>query len=121
MEFILQLGLPLIALFTYMCALFVLAIERKDNSIADIGYGIGFIIVAWVGLLPYVETFSLTPLILTLMVTLWGARLSFRIYIKNRGKPEDFRYAKWRKEWKWFHVRSFFQIFILQGLIIFLI
>ena len=119
--FFTQLGLPLVALFCYMCALFLLAIERKDNSIADIGYGIGFVIIAWVASFAYVTQFSFVPLMLTSMVTIWGARLSLRIYLKNKGKPEDFRYAKWRSEWKHFYVRSFLQVFMLQGLIIFVI
>ncbi|MCJ7679308.1 MAG: DUF1295 domain-containing protein, partial [Candidatus Aminicenantes bacterium] len=30
----------------------------------------------------------------------------------------DFRYAKWRKEWgRWFVLRSYFQVFILQGVL----
>ncbi len=116
-----QLGLPLVALFCYMCALFLLAVEKKDNSVADIAYGMGFAVIAWVGTFAYVAELALIPTLLTLMVTVWGARLSLRIYLKNKGKPEDFRYAKWRSEWKHFYARSFLQVFMLQGLIIFII
>ena len=56
-----------------------------------------------------------------MLVTFWGARLSLRIYLKNRSKPEDFRYAKWRSEWRWFRLRSYVQIFLLQGIIIYII
>ena len=53
----------------------------------------------------------------------WGIRLSYRIYQKNKGKPEDFRYTSWRNEWTkkghvYFLIRSYLQIFILQGFII---
>ncbi|MGB6867261.1 MAG: DUF1295 domain-containing protein, partial [Candidatus Aminicenantaceae bacterium] len=40
----------------------------------------------------------------------------------NRGKGEDFRYAKWRHDWgRWFMLRSYFQIFMLQGAFLFII
>jgi steroid 5-alpha reductase family enzyme len=50
------------------------------------------------------------------MVILWGLRLAIYIFIRNRGKKEDFRYAKWRKDWgKSWILRSYLQVFILQG------
>ena len=51
-----------------------------------------------------------------------GLRLSIHLFIHNSGKPEDFRYQAWRKEagpsWWW---RSFFKVFLLQGLLMWLI
>ena len=42
--------------------------------------------------------------------------------MKNKNKPEDFRYKAWRDAWgSSFVVRSFFQIYMLQGLIIFIV
>jgi steroid 5-alpha reductase family enzyme len=38
------------------------------------------------------------------------------------GKPEDFRYASWRKQWgNQVMLRSFFQVFMLQGLLLLLV
>jgi steroid 5-alpha reductase family enzyme len=52
----------------------------------------------------------------------WGTRLTLHIFFRNRGRGEDFRYAKWRKEWGRRVVpRSFFQIFMLQGVFLVLI
>ncbi len=117
--------LSALILWVYMTTLFVIALLKKDNSIADIGYGVGFIVVVYAGLYfspnPLSYSGSLTLLTLATLVTCWGARLALRIYLKNKGKPEDFRYAKWRGEWKWFYLRSYMQIFILQGFIIYLI
>jgi len=49
-------------------------------------------------------------------------RLAWHIFKRNRGKAEDFRYAAWRRQWgKYFVVRSFGQIFMLQGLLLLLI
>jgi steroid 5-alpha reductase family enzyme len=56
------------------------------------------------------------------LVTIWGLRLAIHIYSRNKGKAEDFRYKAWREQWgKWFLVRSYFQVFLLQGLFLFLI
>jgi steroid 5-alpha reductase family enzyme len=48
--------------------------------------------------------------------------LTLHIFLRNHGKPEDFRYANWRKEWgKHVVIRSFFQVFMLQGFFMFII
>jgi steroid 5-alpha reductase family enzyme len=56
------------------------------------------------------------------LTLLWGVRLSVRIYRKNKGKPEDFRYRAWRDAWgRWFYLRSYLQIFLLQASIAYVI
>ncbi len=107
-------------LFLYMSAAFVMAVRRFDNSIADSVYGGGFVLVAWT---TYVLGFhSISGLIISLLVSIWALRLSVRIIKRNWNQPEDFRYAQWRKEWGTKVVsRSFLQIFMLQGAIIFLV
>jgi len=101
--------------FLYMTALYLLALRRKDNSIADVAWGSGFILVAWFTFILY-GSFTLRQLTACLLVLIWGLRLSVRIYLRNRGKGEDARYRKWREEWgKSFIIRSYLQIFLLQG------
>jgi steroid 5-alpha reductase family enzyme len=54
--------------------------------------------------------------LITALTLLWGFRLAVFLFFRNYGKPEDFRYAQWRKEWgKWVIPRSFLQVFMLQG------
>jgi steroid 5-alpha reductase family enzyme len=36
---------------------------------------------------------------LGLMGGLWGARLGLHLWVRNAGKPEDFRYAQFRAQW----------------------
>jgi steroid 5-alpha reductase family enzyme len=49
-------------------------------------------------------------------VIIWGMRLAIYIYLRNRGRKEDFRYAQWKKDWgKNWIIRSYLQVFILQG------
>jgi steroid 5-alpha reductase family enzyme len=108
------LGLAL-ALFLYMSALFLLALARRDNSIVDVGWGGAFILVALLTY-PWAAGPVPRPLLVTILVLVWGLRLSGHILLRKRGMGEDFRYAAWRREWgRWFVVRSFFQIFMLQG------
>jgi len=110
-----------LAVFLYMTTVFAVALLRKDNSIVDIAWGPGFIIVA---LLTFFleEGFEARHVLISGLVLVWGMRLALHIYLRNRGRGEDFRYAKWRREWgKWVVPRSFFQIFMLQGVFLILI
>ncbi|MEI7499939.1 MAG: DUF1295 domain-containing protein [Bacteroidota bacterium] len=104
----------------YMTIIFILALIRKDNSIVDVAWGIGFIIVALYSIIQSGEI-DLRKMIVSLLVLLWGLRLSFHILVRNSGKGEDFRYKAWRDSWKFFFIRSFFQIFMLQGLFMLII
>ena len=104
-----------LVVFLYMTALYLLALRRKDNSIADVAWGPGFILVAWFTFILY-GSFTLRQLTACFLVLIWGLRLSVRIYLRNSGKGEDARYRKWREEWgKSFIIRSYLQVFLLQG------
>ncbi len=111
----------LLLILAYFFALFLVAQGIKNNSIVDIGWGMGFVLVAWFSLLA-AGNHTGRALLVTGLVTVWGVRLFYHIIKRNWGKPEDFRYANWRKEWGQFVVvRSFFQVFMLQGLMMIVI
>ncbi len=109
------------AIFVYMTFAFFVAIVRKDNSLADIFWGLGFILVALLTF--FVQGDNGGPQILvTVLVFLWGVRLATHVFIRNKGKGEDPRYKKWREEWgDSFLIRSYLQVFMLQGLFMLLI
>jgi len=108
-------------ILSLMAVLWLISLSIKNSSIVDIFWGIGFIIITWIafnkaaGYLPRKQ-------LITTLVTVWGLRLALHIGVRNWGKPEDFRYAKWREEngsrWWWF---SFFQVFLLQGILMWII
>ena len=108
-------------LFLYMNLWFVFALLKKRNDVADIAWGLGFVLLAWISIL--ISGFiSLRSILIAVLVTIWGVRLAMHIYNRNRSKPEDSRYLAWRKEWgKWFVARSYVQIFLLQGTLLFII
>ena len=101
--------------FAYVNVIHLIALVKKDNGIMDAAWGPGFVLLAWSGLL---ATGGAEPrrLLLAALVTLWGARLCAHILLRNAGRGEDFRYRNWRETWgRWFYVRSYLQIFMLQG------
>jgi steroid 5-alpha reductase family enzyme len=116
------------AVFIFQSLLFLLALIRKNNGIADIGWGIGFIIISVISAHYYLFKCAFVSvfrqqcdpdpafLLLVSLVVLWGLRLSVYLLIRNWTKPEDWRYAQWRQDWgQYFFIRSYLQVFILQG------
>ncbi|MEN1758986.1 DUF1295 domain-containing protein [Anoxynatronum sibiricum] len=104
-----------VVIFVYFLALFFIATVIRNNSIVDMAWGPGFVIVTGFA---YVNAGFFTPRATAAMilVAIWGIRLATHIIKRNWGKPEDFRYASWREEWgKWVVPRAFFQVFMLQG------
>ncbi|MBM3121529.1 MAG: DUF1295 domain-containing protein [Chloroflexi bacterium] len=105
-----------------MILLWLLSLALRNASIVDIFWGTGFVIVAWAAFLFTPDGFLPRKLLLAALVTIWGLRLSIHILRRNWGKPEDFRYAAWRQEsgrsWWWF---SFFKVFLLQGVLLWII
>lgn len=107
------LGLSFLSIILWVHVAFVTAVVLKNNTVADIFWGLGFIAVlvpAWLR-----HPSPLAHLLFGL-VLLWGIRLAVYISARSRGKKEDFRYKKWRKEWgsTWLW-RSYLQVFVLQG------
>ncbi|MFC2159430.1 DUF1295 domain-containing protein [Actinomycetota bacterium] len=113
------LGITLI--FVYFTIFFIIAWLMKNNGIVDIGWGPGFVIVALFCLF-YSGNYNFRTILVTTLVAIWGLRLFYHIIRRNWGKSEDFRYANFRREWgKWHNLRAFFQLFMLQGLLMILI
>lgn len=104
-----------------MTALWAVSVFLKDASIVDPWWSIGFLLV----LAHTVARTGLTPgkTLLLAMVGAWAVRLWLYLLARSRGKAEDPRYAGFRRKYGpdrywWF---SFFQVFVLQGILIVLI
>lgn len=104
---------PLFTIFLWGFLLFLLSVLYKDNSIADIAWGPGFIFLSWGSVLWPLRLLHVVALV---AVTIWGMRLFLRLYLRKKlVKGEDSRYNIWRKNWgKFFYIRSYLQIFLLQ-------
>lgn len=121
MSFLLLFGLTAFAVHVFFYFVFTVAVIRKRNDLADIAWGMGFILVMLLSLLLTgngTERFQL----IFLLILIWGVRLALHIFMRNRSKGEDSRYKKWRNEWgKWWILRSYFQVFFLQAWILLII
>jgi len=121
MELLTSLWISAAAIFAYMTFAFLVAVIRRDNSLADFFWGLGFVLVALLTLFLRSD-FEAQQVLVTVLVFVWGLRLSIYVLIRNRGKGEDPRYKQWREEWgRYFLLRSYLQVFILQGVFMFLI
>ncbi len=117
--------LSLAIIFTYAKIIFIISHLRKNHSVADIAYGPTFIFAA-IGLI--IIQLSKAPLsiytyILFVLIFIWAVRLSYRLYKRNHGKPEDFRHKEQRERWEkkgktYANIRSYIQLFLIRGFII---
>ena len=111
----------LFLILSLMTSLWIVSILLKNVSIVDMFWGMGFVMVNTF----YFFNTEATPakIILLFLVAIWGLRLSFYLAWRNIGKPEDFRYQEFRKKYGesnyWWI--SFFQTFLLQGLLMWII
>jgi steroid 5-alpha reductase family enzyme len=108
-------------LWMFMTAFYFIALIRKNNAVVDYAWGLGFVLVALLNLF-LAQAVTLRQIVVTVLVTVWGLRLVLYLYLRNRGKPEDFRYAEMRRKWggrtPFF---SYTHVFLLQGVLLFLI
>jgi steroid 5-alpha reductase family enzyme len=101
-----------------MTILWVAGTLRKDVSLVDPFWGFGFVIVVWLTVLRLDQP-SARVLLLAVLTTLWGLRLSLFLLWRNRGHGEDKRYAAMRSgHGRRFWWVSFFTVFLLQALIL---
>lgn len=114
--------LTLIAiLFAYMSLWFVVSLIKKRNDVADVAWGLGFVLMTWISFF-LSDASDIRGILVGVLISIWGLRLAWHIHARNKGKAEDYRYLAWRKEWgKWFYIRSYFQVYLLQGIFLFLI
>ena len=111
----------LIGLATILMVLtfvWVLSLRLQDASVADVCWGLGFVLLAWLYCL---LSPTLTPRswLVAVLITLWGTRLSRHIFRRNHGQGEDPRYQAMRdSHGRAFWWRSLFTVFWLQSAIL---
>jgi steroid 5-alpha reductase family enzyme len=111
----------IIGVLIYMTFFYILSIITKRSDVVDIGWGLGFVLISLISLLNQ-EVLTDRMLIVFILVLFWGLRLSSHIFLRNIKKEEDYRYKKFKKDWgDLFYIRSYFQIFLLQGLLMILV
>ncbi len=112
----------LLVIMTYMTMIWLASLRLKNAGIVDIFWGPGFALASWVYFAATPDGFLPRKLLITALVTIWGLRLGWHIGRRNIGHAEDYRYQAWRESngaiWWW---KSFFQVFVLQGVLMWII
>lgn len=103
-----------------MLSIWLLSLLRRDVSIVDVFWGLGFVLVAWV-------TWSRSASgerswLVPVLTTVWGLRLSGYLFLRNHGKPEDYRYREMREHHgSSFWLVSLLTVFVLQGVVMWVV
>ena len=115
------LALTALCIVVMMVALWIVSLIKKDASIVDIFWGLGFVMV---GLASWQlsDANSQRGTALAVLTTLWGVRLGGYLYWRNHGKGEDFRYQAMRKHYgSKFALKSLLIVFGLQGVLMWIV
>jgi len=111
-----------LAIIILMSFLWIISVFKKNVSIVDPFWSIAFITA---GITYFLNTNGSQnrKILVLLLLLVWGIRLFLYLGWRNWGKSEDFRYKQFRKDYGekrywWF---SFFQVFLLQGILAWLI
>jgi steroid 5-alpha reductase family enzyme len=101
--------------------MWLLSVRLRDAGIVDVFWSLGFVLAAWIyrGFGPPATWRH--GLVLAL-VTIWGLRLAAHIFWRQRGHAEDYRYQAMReKAGAGFWWKSYFRVFLLQGILLWII
>jgi steroid 5-alpha reductase family enzyme len=97
-----------------VCLIWLISLKLRDASVADIWWGPGFAVIAWVAGYVAADT-SWRLLAVQLLLSIWGLRLGLHLGLRNWGHDEDRRYQAMRGERSGIWWGSLFKVFILQG------
>ena len=112
------LAVNLAVLAVAMSLLWLLSLAKRDASLIDPMWGLGFVLVAWLSWWLNTQA-GPRPMLLVVLTTLWGVRLSLYLVWRNWGQGEDRRYRAMRDHHgaKFWWV-SLFTVFLLQALLL---
>lgn len=104
-----------------MVVMWLVSLLARDASIVDIIWGLGFVVVAVTAAVVGDGAVDRRYLLLAL-VGVWGLRLSGYLAWRNLGHGEDYRYQAMRKKHgDRFWLVSLFQVFLLQGVLMWVV
>lgn len=108
----------IIILWLCYLVLFWISLKIKDNSIVDVFWWTWFVLLAWI-LFFQSDINNIYSYIFLWVLSLWWLRITYYIWKRKlKFHEEDPRYAKWRNIWKSFKIRSFFQVYLLQWILL---
>jgi steroid 5-alpha reductase family enzyme len=115
------MSITLAAAAGLMLCVWLLSLVKKDASIVDTFWGLGFILIAVV-CCAIGKGYEQRRILMTALTAIWGFRLATHIFWRNKGKGEDFRYRAMRaRHAERFALVSLYSVFALQGLLMWVI
>lgn len=96
-----------------VCA-WIVSLILRDASVADIAWGLSFIAIAWTAHL-IGDGYSERSLLIAVLISLWGLRLSAYIWWRHEGEDKRYRQMRERQGAERFALRSLLTVFLLQS------
>ncbi len=114
------MGLVILSILVMIHGFFWLAWKKDKLAVMDIAWGLGFVMVAFVG---YTQNYHTGPKALLLaMIAAWGLRLAWHIATRSMGKGEDPRYQAMRDQWGTSYLKEAYKkVFLAQGAAMFVV
>jgi steroid 5-alpha reductase family enzyme len=110
-----------VAIAALMLATWAISLVRRDVSIVDVAWPLGFVLATWAARW-VVGAGGAGNWTLLALVTIWGLRLSLHLLRRNLAQGEDFRYRAMReRHGDAFAARSLVTVFALQGVLLFVV
>lgn len=110
-----------VAIGVLMLATWIVSVVVNDASIVDIIWGFGFVVATWAAFIATAETTD-RGLLVAVLVSIWGLRLTGYLAWRNIGKGEDKRYQQMRKKNPdSFWIVSLYKVFGLQAILMWLV
>ncbi len=108
-------------IFVYMTACFIFSRYLKRTDFVDVAWGFGFVLISLFTLITSPNR-NLVSIVGTLFVLIWGTRLSVHISNRLEKSKEDERYVQIKSGWKGnILLKEYLNIFLLQGLLMYLV
>lgn len=114
--------LGFVVVMTLLTLVWVVSVMKVNAGIVDPFWGLGFVLLTVFYFLN-TEGEPTRKMMVLVTCSIWGLRLFAYLFWRNWRKAEDYRYAQFRAHYGahrywWF---SFFQVFVLQGFLLWLI
>lgn len=112
--------IQILLVFLSMQLWFAVSLVKKRNDVADVAWGLGFVLLSLAGAILHPH---LKNLVVFVLVSVWGLRLASHIGTRLlRSQSEDRRYRQMREEWKGSVVfNSWLRVFMSQGFFLVLV
>ncbi len=111
-------GAVILFVLAFMTTSRIASLIFSNSSIVDPMWSTGLVLSNWVGFVLSPDGFPARKWLISILVILWGTRLSVHLFRPNWGTGEDFRYQQWRQQagptWWWY---SYFKVSFAHGLV----